>query len=115
MLKEKTSSDLPNLISSEEKCISYSDDLNWTILLLKRKLNEIQKQIKKIRSPEITLLISKGRMGNDLINSEILFKHEELYDLFDSENEIINIINYLESLDKNINKYLTIIREKLRY
>lgn len=115
LLKEKTASDVSNLISTEEKCISYSDDLNWTILLLKRKLSNVEKEIKKIKSPCITMLVNKGRMGSDLINSEVLFLNEELYDLYDSQDEITNILNYLEKLNDNLNKYLWIIREKLKY
>lgn len=115
LLKEKTASDVSNLISTEEKCISYSDDLNWTILLLKRKLSNVEKEIKKIKSPCVTMLVNKGRMGSDLINSEVLFLNEELYDLYDSQDEITNILNYLEKLNDNLNKYLWIIREKLKY
>lgn len=114
-LKEKTSADVPNLISAEERCISYSDDLNWIILLLKRKLDAVRKEMNKIKSPTITMLINKGRMGNDLINQECLYLHEELYDLMDSENEISNILEYLQSLNDNLNKRLWIIREKLKF
>lgn len=82
--------------------------------MLKRKLNGIEKEIKKITSPSVTMLVNKGRMGNDLINSEVLFLNESLYDLYDSRNEVTNILNYLEKLDENLNKYLWIIREKLK-
>ena len=115
LLKKKTASDITNLIASQEECISYSDDLNWIILILKKRLHNINKEINKIKSPATTMLINKGRMGNDLINQEILFLHDDLYDLYDSQNEVTNIINYLETLNENLNKYLWIIREKLKY
>lgn len=114
MLKKKTASDIPGLITGQEECVSFSDDLTWTIFLLRKKLNNVEKEIKKIKSPAITMLVNKGRMGNELIESEVLFQNEELYDLYDSRDEILNILNYLEKLNENLNKYLWIIREKLK-
>lgn len=114
LLKEKTASDVQGLITAQEKCISYSDDINWILFLLRRKLNEVNNKIKRIKSPATAMLINKGRMGNDLINSEVLFLHEELYDLNDSKETIERISDYLERLNENLNKYLWIIREKLK-
>ena len=116
IMKQLPSSDVPNTFVMEQKIISNLDDLQWIIHLLKTKKSDISEKILKVKAPEVTYLIREGRIGTDLINTEVYYRNEEkLQPLMKDESSIENVIAYLSSLDNNLNKYLFMLRDRVNY
>lgn len=116
VMKQLPPSDVPNTFVMEQRIISDLDDLQWIIHLLKQKKSKVSEDIMSIRAPEIAYLVREGRIGTDLINTEVFWRNEEkLKPLTSKESSIDNTIAYLTSLDSNLNKYLFLLRDRVNY
>ena len=116
IMKQLPPSDVSNTFVMEQKIISNLDDLQWIIHLLKTKKSNISENILRVKAPEVTYLIREGRIGTDLINTEVYYRNEEkLQPLMKDESSIENVIAYLSSLDNNLNKYLFMLRDRVNY
>lgn len=116
IMKQLPPSDVPNTFVLEQRIISTLDDLQWVIHLLKIKKSDVSEKILKIKAPETGYLIREGRIGTDLINTEVYWrKEDELGPLMKNEASIDNVISYLSSLDNNLNKYLFMLRDRINY
>ena len=116
IMKQLPPSDVPNTFAMEQQIISILDDLQWVIHLLKTKKSNISEKIMKIKAPEVTYLIREGRIGTDLINTEVYCRNEEkLQPLMRDDSSIDNVVAYLSSLDNNLNKYLFLLRDRVNY
>lgn len=103
------------LFKKQESLIDASSKLSWSVMVLKNNLNKIKTAYRKIKDPEYTMLVRKGRPSNEAINSEIRFTNESLYDLDEIVDTVENIIEYFATLENNINRYLFMLSDKLKY
>ena len=115
LLKEIPPADVPNTFAKEQILISKLDDLQWLIYILNKTKTKLDEKILNIKAPEITYLIREGRIGTDLINIETYNRNQsQLEPLMNKLNAIENILNYLSTLESNMNKYLYMLRDRLQ-
>lgn len=103
------------LFKKQEHLIEASSNIGWSIMVIKNNLAKIKTTYRKLKDPEYTMLVRKGRPSNEAINSEIRFSNEALYDLDEIISNVENIIEYLNTVENNINRYLFMLSDKLKY
>lgn len=98
-----------------ERAVSASDNLSWLITMVCNRRCNVSAELKKLKDPQFTLLVRQQRPSTQAIESEIRWTNEEVAALEDKLATIDNIINYLNSIESNIDRYIWILREKARF
>ena len=94
---------------------SVSDDLSYVILSTRKVRNNIEKELKKLKDPKFTILVRSGRPSTQAIESEIRFTMKEVADLEDKLITFDNIIDYLNHLEKCLDRSIWILRDLAQY
>lgn len=103
------------LFARMELVIAVSDDLEWIINSIVRKRNEKENDIRKIKDPKYVALVRQGRPSSAAIEAEIritlkdIREQEELIQLIDS------MISYLQFVQRNLDRYLSILKSKSQF
>ena len=103
------------LFARMELFIAVSDDLEWIINSIVRKRNEKENDIRKIKDPKYVALVRQGRPSSAAIEAEIritlkdIREQEELIQLIDS------MISYLQFVQRNLDRYLSILKSKSQF
>lgn len=113
-IREIAPTDRPLIFTRLENMVSASEDLSWVIMVVNRKLSEIKAKINNIKSPAFTTLVRQGRPSTQAIEYEILFANPELKDLEMHKSTLVNIIEYLNHIEKSIDRYIFVLRDKLK-
>lgn len=114
-IQEITPNDKPGVFHKSEKLIQDAQNLTWCILALKLQYDKLNKAYRMIKDPEYTILVRQGRPSSEAINSEIRFKNEQLYDLEEKLSTINNILEYLNHIQNSMDKYIYLLKDKLKY
>lgn len=103
------------VFSRMERLISASDDLSWVITCIRRKRNEIFKNIRSIKDPQFTILVRQGRPSTQAIEAEIHFNNKELSEIEEIYATLGNIDEYLSHILDLINNYNWALKDKVGY
>ena len=113
-IAEFSPADKPMLFSKMERIIEDSDKLGWCIFSVRQQLNKMESVYRKIKDPEYVILVRQGRPSSEAINSEVRWKNESLYDLEEDIRSVENIIDYLVHLEESLERYLYMLKDKLK-
>jgi len=114
-LHELTPTDGPGVFFKSQNLISNSEDLSWVITVVKNTRNKISSQINLIKDPEFTMLIRNGRPSTAAIEHEIRFNNASIPGLEDNVMVLDNIIDYLNKIQLNIDRYIWLLKSKSDY
>lgn len=114
MIKTIAPSDIPLILNRINELIDVSQDLSWIIVMITRRQNEIKKDIKLKKDPRYVMLVRQGRPSTAAIEAEIRFSDKTLYDLDENIETISNILEYLNKLQDSIDKYIWLLRDKMK-
>lgn len=114
MLHEISPVDKPLIFKKMEEIISASDDLSWIVMAIKNRRSKIKKDIDDIKAPAFTALTRQGRPSTIAVEYEIKFTHDELSDLEESKEIIDNILDYVQHVQKCLDDYSWMLRDKLK-
>lgn len=115
LIRDIAPTDAPLVFKRLEDLTAISDDIAWVTMTVQRKLSEIKSEINSIKAPNFTALVRQGRPSTQAIEYEILFNNSELKDLENNKNILVNIVEYLQHIEKSIDRYIFILRDKLKY
>lgn len=113
MIKELSPSDVPNILRKIEKLIDASQDMSWIVLVMKRKLHELTRELKVKKDPAYVMLVKQGRPSSAAIDAEIRFTNKDLYKLEDDIEIVKNIIEYFQKIIESMEKYSWLLKDKL--
>lgn len=113
-ITELSPADKPTLFRKMERVIEDSDRLSWCIFSVRQQYAKLNSAYRKIKDPEYTILVRQGRPSNEAINSEIRFRNDSLYDLELKLTTIENIITYLDHVELSLERYLYMLKDKLK-
>lgn len=114
-IHEASPVDKPAIFSRMSNIITASEDLSWVKMIVVRKLDTLKTAIKKIKDPEFTMLSRQGRPSTQAIEHEIRFNHSDLSELEDKKEVLDNIIEYLEHIEKCLDNYQFLLKDKLKH
>ena len=103
------------IFSKMERIINLSDDLAWIITLLNISRNALRKDIQKIKDPKYVALVRQNRPSSAAIESEIRISNKDIVSLESTESDLLIIIEYLNSIQKSLDRYLWVLRDKEQY
>lgn len=115
LIREIAPTDPPLIFKRLEDLSAISEDISWVKMVVKRKLYSVKSKIDSIKSPNFTALVRQGRPSTQAIEYEILFNNKDLGELESNKDTLNNIVEYLEHIEKSIDRYIFILRDKLKY
>lgn len=115
LIREIAPTDAPLVFKRLEELTSVSEDISWVTMVVKRKLSSIKTEIDSIKAPNFTALVRQGRPSTQAIEYEILFNNSKLKELESNKETLSNIVEYLQHIEKSIDRYIFILRDKLKY
>lgn len=106
--------DRPLVFRRMEEIIEAMEELSWVILTVNRHLLKIRGEIKEIKAPQFTMLVRRGRPSTTAIEYEIMMNNDDIKSLEETEETIDNIVYYLKSIESGLDRYLWMLRDKLK-
>ena len=102
------------LANKLDRLIKASDDLSWVTMVVEINLSKLKKEIIEVKAPEYTFLVRSNRPSHNAIENEIFMNHKDLMDKDNNYRVGQNVLEYLRSIEKNIDRYVWSIRDRLR-
>lgn len=115
MIHEISPTDIPLIMKRVSDLIVAEEDLSWTITAVNKVLIKLKYEIKSIKAPQFTLLTRQGRPSSTAIEYEIFFTNDKLKELEVKKDNIENILEYLRHIEKSLDTYIYLLRDKLKY
>lgn len=114
-IKEMSPADKPSVFRKTEKIIEDSEDLSWCVYALRLQKVKLQKAYRVLKDPEYVTLVRLNRPSSEAINSEIRFRNEDMYRLEEDMAIVDNILAYIEHIQVSMERYLYMLKDKLKY
>lgn len=108
---EQAPTEVPLIIKKTNDLIAASENLSWIILIVSRKIVEIQLKIKKVKSPAFTMLTRQGRPSATAIEYEILHNYPDIMEAEEQLDVLNKLLDYFKHLEKSIDRYLWMLRD----
>lgn len=108
---EQAPTEVPLIIRKTNDLIAASENLAWIILIVSRKIVEIQLKIKKVKSPAFTMLTRQGRPSTTAIEYEILHSYPDVMESEEQLDVLNKLLDYFKHLEKSIDRYLWMLRD----
>ena len=113
LIKEQSPSDIPLILRKMERLVDIQQDMSWILLVMRRKLHELIKDMKVKKDPAYVMLVKQGRPSSSAIEAEIRFTNKDLYKTEDDIEIVKNVIEYFQKLVDSIEKYTWLLKDKL--
>lgn len=107
--------DNAGVFSKLSHCNSASDDLAYVIMSVRKVRSDIEKELRKLKDPKFTILVRSGRPSSQAIESEIRFTIPEVANLEDKLSTFDNILDYLNHIEKCLDRNIWILRDLAQY
>ena len=104
VIHETKPTDLHLIRDKLDKTNIASEDLAWSMFIIKQHLATIRKECRKLKDPIFTSLVRKGRPSTSAIESEIRMVSEQVSDYEDEITSIENILEYLKHIETCIDR-----------
>lgn len=114
-IKEMTPSTKAEVFRKSERIVADSQDLSWCIQSVKIQHAKLLTAYHKMVDTDYALLVRQGRPSSEAIHAELRMKNESLYEVEELLTTIENTIAFLESLKESMDKYLYVLKDKLKY
>lgn len=114
-IKQIAPTDRRLLFNKEQTLINCSQNLSWCIYSIRLKYSKILNEYRKLRDPEYTILVRQGRPSAAAIETELRYKHDNFYEYDENLRILENIIEFLNHMELSVDRYLYMLRDKLRY
>lgn len=115
IIREVSPIDGPLIFSKMERVISLSDDLAWIISILNSMRNNVRRDIMKVKDPKYVSLVRQNRPSSAAIEAEIRISSKDIIELETKEDNISIVIDYLNNVQKSLDRYLWVLRDKEQY
>lgn len=113
IIHETAPTDIPIIFRTMDRIISASENLSWTVLVLRRHKYYIQMECKNIKDPEFTALTRRGRPSTTAIESEIRFNNSQLSALECQIDTLAGIIDYLQHIELCLDRKLWSLKDRI--
>lgn len=107
--------DNSGVFSRLSRCNAVSDDLVYIIMNVKKRRNIVESELKKNKDPKFTILVRSGRPSTQAIESEIRVTTPIVSELENKLSEFDNILEYLNHLEKCLDRLIYIMRDLAQY
>lgn len=114
-IREISPIDAPVAFAKMERITNLSDDLAWIISILNRRNNEMKRSVQKLKDPKYVALVRQNRPSSAAIEAEIRLTNKEVVEFEDKISRLENVIEYLNHIQKSLDSYLWILRDKIQY
>lgn len=115
IIREVSPIDGPLIFSKMERVVSLSDDLAWIISMLNVTRNGIKRDVMKVKDPKYVSLVRQNRPSSAAIEAEIRLSNKDIVDLETKEDNISIVIDYLNNIQKSLDRYLWVLKDKEQY
>lgn len=115
IIREVSPIDGPLIFSKMERVVSLSDDLAWIISMLNVTRNGIKRDVMKAKDPKYVSLVRQNRPSSAAIEAEIRLSNKDIVDLETKEDNISIVIDYLNNIQKSLDRYLWVLKDKEQY
>lgn len=114
-IREISPIDAPVAFAKMERITNLSDDLAWIISILNRKNNELKRSVQKLKDPKYVALVRQNRPSSAAIEAEIRLTNKDIVEFEDKISRLENVLEYLNHIQKSLDNYLWILRDKIQY